>query len=162
MGEEGAPTNYGIPRKGDNSNQPEQEHDELVEAELTKLRHIKVTGFSDIEGNLITTSNTYGIKTALDYDKDGSLVCEAAIPLKFFHTDNISKNEWAFNFRINGIIRPEEQNHESGGQEGRGHGGRGGGFGRGGRGGRFGGEQAQQSNELAKSIDFWEKFYLGE
>jgi len=162
VGEEGGPTNFGIPRKDDSGNQPEQDHDQLVQAELTKLRHIKVTGFSDIEGTLITTSNTYGIKTALDYDKEGYLVCEAAIPLKFFHADNITKNEWAFNFRINGISRPGEQNHESGGQEGQGRGGRGGGFGGGGgHGGGFG-EGPQQRSELAKSIDFWEKFYLGE
>jgi YD repeat-containing protein len=170
VGQEGGPTNFGIPRKDNNSNQPEEEHDELVEAELTKLRHVKVTGFSDIEGTLITTSNTYGIKTALDYDKEGYLVCEAVIPLKFFHADNISKNEWAFNFRINGISRPGEQDHENGGQEGTGRGGRGGGFGGGGHGGRgggrggrsggFGGGQTEQRGELAKSIDFWEKFYL--
>lgn len=168
VGEEGGPTNFGIPRQGIGDS-VKQEHGELVEAEMTRLRHIKVTGFADIEGNLITTSNTYGIKTALDYDKEGNLVCEAAIPLKFFHAGNIAKNEWAFNIKINGFTKPG-QGRENGGQEGQGRSGRGGGFGGGGHGGRgggrggrsgsFGGGQTEQRGELAKSIDFWEKFYL--
>jgi esterase/lipase superfamily enzyme len=37
---------------------------------------------------MITTSNTYGIKAAIDYDAKGSLVCEAAIPFKFLPGDN--------------------------------------------------------------------------
>lgn len=172
VGTDGGPTNFGMPgRNGGDSLQ--QKHEELVEAELTKLRGIQVTGFTDIEGNYITTSNTYGIKTALDYDKDGNLVCEAAIPLKFFHADNISKNEWTFNFKINGINNPA-QNHDSGEQPSQGRGGRGGGMGggrggrgggmgggRGSRGGGFGGGgQTQQRSELSKSVDFWERFYL--
>ena len=172
VGPDGGPTSFGMPgRNAEDSLQ--QKHEELVEAELTKLRGIKVVGFTDIEGNYITTSNTYGIKTAIDYDKDGNLVCEAAVPLKFFHADNISKNEWAFNFKINGINNPA-QDHDSGEQQSQGRGGRGGGMGggrggrgggmgggRGGRGGNFGGgRQIQQRSELSKSVDFWEKFYL--
>jgi uncharacterized membrane protein YgcG len=146
----------------------QEDRDELMRARLTKLREIRVAGFKDIEGETITISNTYGIKTAIDYDKDGYLVYEAAIPLKFFHADDIAKNEWAFDFKINGIVR-HSQNADAG-QDGQSHGGRGGGGGGGrgghggggGRGGRMGGGNSApvDRSELSKSIDFWEKYYL--
>jgi len=132
---------------------------------LTSLRGIKVEGFKDIEGDMITTSNTYGIQTAINYDENGALICEAAIPLKFFHVDDPVKNEWAFNFKINGLSRPRANNQES--EQVERPGGRGGGMGggRGGRGGRGGGNRGQSlhsadNGEMAKSEDFWEKFYL--
>ena len=171
VGEQGGLTGFGIPKKG-NADSVKEDRDELIAAELTKLRGIKVTGFTDIEGTQITTSNTYGIKTAMDYDKDGYLVLEAAIPLKFFHADDLVKNEWAFNFKINGITRPSQNNNSEAGEGGGGgRGGRGGGGfggGGGGRGGRGGGGRGQHSNngqqtdrsEMSRSIDFWEKFYL--
>lgn len=139
-----------------------------MKADLTKLRQIKVTGFKDVEGELITTSNTYGFKTAIDFDKDGNLIYEAAIPLKLFHDDEPVKNEWAFNFKINGITKPtpKHADNDNGQQGGIGRGG-GMGGGRGGRGGggrgmRGGGgtNQTSDNSELSKSIDFWEKFYL--
>ncbi len=150
----------------------QENHDELIKARLTKLREIKVSGFKDIEGEMITTSNTYGIKTAIDYDKDGYLVYEAAIPLKFFHADEPYKNEWAFNFKINGITHSSQHTNNSDDQNGMSHGGRGGmgsggmGGGRGGhgggRGGHYGGNNSApiDHSELSKSVDFWEKFYL--
>jgi uncharacterized membrane protein YgcG len=149
----------------------QEDRDELAQARLTKLREIRVSGFKDIEGETITTSNTYGIKTAIDYDKDGYLVYEAAIPLKFFHADDITKYEWAFNFKINGITRKAPNNNNSD-QGGAGHAGRGGGGfaggggGRGGhgggRGGRMGGGNSApvDRSELSKSVGFWEKYYL--
>jgi hypothetical protein len=155
-----------------NSDVKQEDRDELAQARLTKLREIKVTGFKDIESETMTTSNTYGFKVAIDYDKDGNLVYEAAIPLKFFHADDLTKNEWAFNFRINGITRPG-QNKENSEHDGMTRGGGGGGFGGGGggrggrgggRGGRMGGGGANQTpvdrSELSKSVDFWEKYYL--
>jgi len=149
----------------------QENRDELMRARLTKLREIRVSGFKDIEGETITTSNTYGIKTAIDYDKDGYLVYEAAIPLKFFHADDLAKNEWAFNFKINGITRqgqnPNNPDQDGPGKAGRGGGGMaGGGGGRGGRGGGRGGRMGGGNNapvdhsELSKSLDFWEKYYL--
>lgn len=146
----------------------EQEREDLMRERLTTLRGIKVEGFKDIEGDMITTSNTYGIQTAINYDQNGALICEAAIPLKFFHVDDPAKNEWAFNFKINGITRPRattqdgEQPERPGGRGG-GMGGMGGG--RGGRGGRGGGSRGQSlhsadTGEMGKSEDFWEKFYL--
>jgi hypothetical protein len=156
--------------RGVNNDVKQEDRDELIQARLTKLREIKITGFKDIESEIMTTSNTYGFKVALDYDKDGDLVYEAAIPLKFFHADDLSKNEWAFNFRINGITGPG-QNHENGEHDGLTRGGGGGGFGgagrRGSRGGGHGGRVEGGANqtpvdrsELSKSVDFWEKFYL--
>lgn len=159
--------------QGGNNDIKQGDREELMKAKLTKLREIKVTGFKDIESETMTTSNTYGFKVAIDYDKDGTLVYEAAIPLKFFHADDLSKNEWAFNFKINGITRPGQDkdngNHEgmtrgggAGGFGGGGGGGRGGRMG-GGRGGRMGGggnNAPVDRGELSKSVDFWEKYYL--
>jgi len=155
-----------------NSDIKQEDHEELMKAKLTKLREIEVTGFKDIESETMTTSNTYGFKVAIDYDKDGNLVYEAAIPLKFFHADDLFKNEWAFNFKINGITKPGQDknsgNHDGmtrGGSGGLG-GGRGGGRGRmgGGRGSRMGGGGGNNApvdhSELSKSVDFWEKYYL--
>ncbi|GGH16770.1 hypothetical protein [Mucilaginibacter phyllosphaerae] len=148
-----------------------EERDELMRERITTLRSIKVTGFKDIEGDMITTSNTYGIKAAINYDAAGNLICETAIPIKFFHADDIAKNDWAFNFKINGLQRPErgtEGGDAQGGPGGMG-GGRGGmGGGRGGRGGRGGGmgrgNNGNDTNrgEIFKSIDFWEKFSLSQ
>ncbi len=153
--------------QGKSNDVTQQDRDDLASARLTKLREIRVVGFKDIEGEMITTSNTYGIKTAIDYDKDGNLVYEAAIPLKFFHADDLTKSEWAFNFKINGITHkggnpssPDGDAPASGGGRGMGgggHGGRGGG-----RGGRMGGggNTPVDRSELSKSVDFWEKYYL--
>jgi len=154
--------------QGGNNDVKREDREELMKAKLTKLREIKVTGFKDVESETVTTSNTYGFKAAIDYDKDGSLIYEAAIPLKFFHADDLSKNEWAFNFKINGITRPGQDkynaDHEGmtrgGGAGGGGRGGRMGG-GRGGRMGGGGGNNAPvDRSELSKSVDFWEKYYL--
>ena len=159
-------------QKDDNGDVTKQDHDALMQAVLTVLRGIKVEGFKDIEGDMITTSNTYGIKTAIDYDDKDYLICEAAIPLKLLHTDDAAKAEWAFNFKINGITRPaapEGEAQESGGGRGGRGGGMGGGGGRGGHGGSGrgghggnpgGGAGSADRSALSKSEDFWEKFYL--
>ena len=134
-----------------NTNVTQEDRDELAQARLTRLREIKVTGFRDIESETMTTSNTYGFKVAIDYDKDGNLVYEAAVPLKFFHADDITKNEWAFNFKINGIAR-HGQNTENDDHEGMTRGG--------GRMGGSGNSAPVDRSELSKSVDFWEKYYL--
>ncbi|GGB23960.1 hypothetical protein GCM10011500_45250 [Mucilaginibacter rubeus] len=163
--------------KDDNGEITQADRDELMRERITKLRYIKVVGFKDIDGDMITTSNTYGIKTAINYDANGDLVYEAAIPLSFFHAGNDAfKNEWAFNFKINGFQRPagtgggEQDGGSFGGGGGRGGrggmggggmgGGRGGRGGRGGMGGGAGRGAAGGSGEMSKSVDFWEKYYL--
>lgn len=173
--------------KPEGDDTPEQHErmnrDEMRKARLTQLRNMKVTGFKDIDYDIITTTNSYGFKAALSFDEEGNLIYEAAIPLKFFEADDIAKNEWAFNIKVNGISRPSGGNgegRESGGAGmssgggrmggGMGRGGMGGGMGmaggggrggmgRGGmRGGNSGGDFDRSS--LTKSEDFWEKFYL--
>lgn len=163
--------------KDDNGEITQADRDELMRERITKLRYIKVIGFKDIDGDMITTSNTYGIKTAINYDANGDLVYEAAIPLSFFHAGNDAfKNEWAFNFKINGFQRPagtgggEQDGGSFGGGGGRGGrgamggggmgGSRGGRGGRGGMGGGMGRGAAGGAGEMSKSIDFWEKYYL--
>lgn len=173
-----------LPKPEDN-NTPEQRErmnrDEMRKARLTQLRNMKVTGFKDIDYDIITTTNSYGFKAALNFDEEGNLIYEAAIPLKFFEADDIVKNEWAFNIKVNGISRPSGGNSEGRGPGGVGMGGRGGrmgggmgrggmgggmgmaggggGMGRGGmRGGNSGGDFDRST--LTKSEDFWEKFYL--
>ena len=150
------------------------DRDELHREMITSLRGIKVEGFKDIEGDMITTSNAYGIKAALDYDAKGNLICEAAIPLKFFHLDEHSKTEWIFDVKINSVNRTGENaalaSANTAGMGGRGGmgGGRGGmgGSGMGGRGGRGGnragnaGNASEGGGVLAKPIDFSGKFYL--
>lgn len=155
-----------------------QSHDEMMQARLTKMRNIKVEGFKDVENDIITTSNTYGFKAAISYDDNGYLIYEAAIPLTLFHTDDITKNEWAFEFKINAMPKPKEGDAQKGdggmggggrgGMGGMGGGGRGmgGGGGRGGmgggrRGGMGGGQMTTaQRGELGKTVEFWEKYYL--
>ncbi|MCJ8212093.1 hypothetical protein MUY27_20415 [Mucilaginibacter sp. RS28] len=160
----------------DNRPSPDADaREEMMRARLTKLRNIKVTGFPDIESEVITTANTYGIKTAIDIDKDGYLVYEAAIPLKFFHAEINDKNEWAFNFKINGISAPSHPQQGEGMERGGGMRGGGGGMGGGMRGGGMGrggmrgggmnrgggnGERNFDMGELGKSVDFWQKFKL--
>ena len=160
----------------------QQDRDEMLRAKMTKLRNIKVTGFPDIESDIMTTSNTYGIKVALNIDANDNLVYEAAIPLKFFHAVAPDKTEWAFNIKINGVTHPSNasKSADAGGMGGGGgHGGMGGGGGRGGMGGGGGGGRhgggggmgggrggsmsdtnGSDHSEIAKSMDFWEKFYL--
>jgi len=144
------------------------DRDELLQEKLTNLRGIKVTGFSkDIEDDMITTSNTYGIQTAIDYDSAGNLIYEEAIPMKFFHADESGKTLWAFNLKINGVQRPQPGSGEQDGGRG-GH--RDGGMGSGGRGGMGGGRGGHRGGgnnnsnadfgEMSKSIDFWGKFAL--
>jgi uncharacterized membrane protein YgcG len=155
----------------------EVDREVIRKAHLTKLRNMKVTGFKDIDYDMITTTNSYGFKAALDYDAEGNMVYEAAIPLKFFDVADIAKGEWAFNFKVNGITRSlgatgsanRPEGGMGGGRRGMGGGsGRGGmggggmaGGGRGGRGGsNMGGGQTIDRSSLSKSEDFWEKFYL--
>jgi len=145
------------------------DRDELHKQILTSLRGIRVEGFKDIESDMITTSNSYGIKTAIDYDANGNLVCEAAIPLKFFNLDDRSKTAWIFDIKINGVVNPAVQKSSDndissnlGGRGGMG-GGRGGmGGGRGGKGGTGNASTANGNtgSVLYKSVDFSGKFYL--
>ncbi|MDB4925712.1 hypothetical protein [Mucilaginibacter sp.] len=150
-----------------------------LEAGLAKLKKIKADGFKDVEYDFITLENTYGFKIAINYDDHGFLVYEEAIPLTLFHADELKKNEWMFNIKINGFQKPEKKDGDDqannssmggGGRGGRGGGGGRGGAGGGGRGGAGGGsgghgrgaanDDAASNNPAFKSADFWGKFNL--
>ena len=151
-----------------NADISQEDRNDLERQRLTTLRGIKADGFKDIEYDLITTSNTYGIRAGINYDEAGNLDCEIAVPIKFFHVDDITKNEWAFNFKINGLTRPEQhaegEQNQSGGRKGGGKGGGGrggmGGGGHSGRGGQHNAATEEGQGEMFKADDFWEKYYL--
>lgn len=69
--------------QGDEDTISQADREELMRERITTLRGIKVTGFKDVEDENITTSNTYGFQTAIDFDESGNLICEAAIPMHF-------------------------------------------------------------------------------
>lgn len=84
------------------------DRDELVRQLATTLKGIKLEGFKDIKNGITTLANANGMRAAVNYNEQGNLVYEAAIPLKYFHVDDLEKNEWAFNFQINGLTAPAQ------------------------------------------------------
>ena len=72
----------------------------MLKAQYASLRKIKVDGFKDISEDEIPTDNGYGIKTALNYDQQGTLVYEQAIPIDLFRAGDLAKGEWAFNIKL--------------------------------------------------------------
>jgi uncharacterized membrane protein YgcG len=146
-------------------------------ASFSKLKRIKADGFKDVENDIFSLQNTYGFRVAIDYDDHGFLVYEEVIPLTLFHADELKKNEWAFDIKINGpqiIARTGDdpgKGENTGGRGGGGHrgggmggsggmgGGRGGMGGGGGRGSQFGGGTDHQGG-AQKPVDFWTKYTL--
>jgi hypothetical protein len=78
---------------------------ELTMKRQTILINMEVSGFKGINDGLINGINDFGIMSGFNYDTEGYLVCEAVIPLKYFNVADIYKNEWAFNFQVNGVQR---------------------------------------------------------
>jgi hypothetical protein len=150
------------------STKPGQETQEQKQilAGFTKYKKIAVSGFKDISDDEIGTTNTYAIAVAVNYDPDGSLVYEEAIPLELFHAGDLAKGEWSFNIKLNGI----EPHAASTTQTvdvpptptGRGGGSSSSSSGRGG--GRKGTDASQgatmQQGPSTPTIDFWGKFTL--
>jgi hypothetical protein len=66
------------------------------------FKEIKLVGFKDITDSVVSIYNTYGIKAGVDYDNKGAMICELAIPLKYF-TTSASKPEFAYNLKLNGL-----------------------------------------------------------
>jgi hypothetical protein len=66
-------------------------------------KEIKVSGFKDITDSLIAIYNEYDIKATIGYDKEGSFVYELAVPLKLLSMAADSKNEIAYNIKLNGL-----------------------------------------------------------
>lgn len=72
-------------------------------AKFTKSRKIEVSGFKDINEDILYTGNIYKIQTALNFDDNGFLVYEEAIPLSLFHAEELVNNEWAYNIELNAV-----------------------------------------------------------
>lgn len=66
------------------------------------FKEIKLVGFKDIADSVVSIYNTYGIKAAVDYDDKGAMICELALPLKYFNT-SAAKPEFAYNLKLNGL-----------------------------------------------------------
>jgi len=137
---------------------------------LLESTSIKVSGFKDVESDVITTSNTYGFKAAVKFDDKHNLIYETAIPLKMLYIKHTKNNDLAINIAINGVQRPSGGSGHSGGSGmdgggiggGGGMGGGGGGMGGGGghrggghKGGGSGGQQAGDKSEMSQPTDFW-------
>lgn len=69
----------------------------------TKLRKTGVKGFKDIDEDEIYAGNIYKIQTALNFDDNGYLVYEEAIPLALFKAEELANNEWAYNIKLNAV-----------------------------------------------------------
>jgi len=72
---------------------------------LKSIKEVKLLGFAetDIPDTVISIYNEYGVKTAIDYDKNGNLTCEMAIPLKYLHLSTDNPKEFAYNIKLNGL-----------------------------------------------------------
>jgi hypothetical protein len=66
---------------------------------VAAAKEIKLVGFKDIADSVVSIYNEYGIKAALDYDRNGNLVSELAIPLKYLG----DFKEMAYNIKLNGL-----------------------------------------------------------
>lgn len=145
----------------------QEDIDERRKADLLKLRDIQVKGFTDVETDHITTANTYGIKTVLQFDDSGALVYQAAIPIKMLHSDLNSK-PWLFDIKINSFTASTGSHDglkspgENGGMGGMGRGGMGGGGGMRGGGGRGGmgnmGNSSSGQGSQGKTVEIKDKF----
>lgn len=123
--------------------------------QLSQFREIKVSGFKEITDTLISIYNEYGIKVAADYDNEGSLIYELAVPLRLLNMTSDSKGEIAYNIKVNG--RQFAMRGFNGGNVVTGSSGdfRGGGF-SGARGG------SGSSVSMFDAVDFWGKYFLAD
>jgi hypothetical protein len=85
---------------------------------VKNFKEIKLVGFKDIADSVVSIYNTYGIKAAVDYDDKGAMICELALPLKYFNT-SATKPEFAYNLKLNGLDITAMINSLMGGAGGR-------------------------------------------
>jgi hypothetical protein len=71
---------------------------------LVRYKRIGVQGFAAIKAEQLTTTNPYGIKTAVSYAAGGCLIYEEAIPLKLIYPDGILEKRM-YSVKINGLAR---------------------------------------------------------
>ena len=163
---------YPLPDKAAVMNRGNEESDDTPRPSLLESTSMRVSGFKDVESDVITTSNTYGFQAALNIDDKHNLAYETASPLKMLNIKANKKKltELAINIAINGIEKPNGQNGErrgggtdgggigGGGGMGGGGGGRRGGSGGGGggrEGSHGGGGQQQDRSGMSETTDFW-------
>ena len=110
-------------------------------AQIAAFKEIAVNGFKDITDSTISIYNEYGIMVAINYDSNGALVYEIAVPLTLLNLTTDKPKEFAYNVIVNGAQTNRNNNGGGfgGGNGGGNGGGSGGGFG-GGNGGGFGGD----------------------
>jgi uncharacterized membrane protein YgcG len=143
---------------------------------ISMAKEIKLIGFKDIPDSIISIYNEYGIKAAIDYDRNGSLVYEMAVPLKYLYPPGTVRKELAYNIKLNGLnisaMFPGAGNAMAvrvgdGGGGNVAFGGGGGGFGGGGFGGGGGDfrpppgmPSMSDMQNIISPTDFWGKYTL--
>jgi hypothetical protein len=146
---------------------------------VAAAKEIKLIGFKEIPDSVVSIYNEYGVKAALDYDRNGSMISEMAIPLKLLGL-SVDSKEFAYNIKLNGLnlsaLFPGAVAMFAGGPPG------GGGFNRppGGGGGGFGGPppggagfgggdvvrtapgmpSMQDMQNIISPTDFWGKYTM--
>ncbi len=82
-------------------NTPEQKR--VAVSKINGTRKIGIHGFKkDVDEDEIYPGNSYKIQTALNFDANGYLIYEAAIPLYLFHADG-PDSEWSYNIMLNAV-----------------------------------------------------------
>ncbi|HEY9535280.1 MAG TPA: hypothetical protein VIQ77_12135 [Mucilaginibacter sp.] len=79
---------------------------QLHQRTIIAAKKIRVLGIKTITDTLISIYNMDGIKTALNFDKDGGLTLEMAIPLKSINLSAAYTRELAYHIVLNGF-QPE-------------------------------------------------------
>ena len=70
---------------------------------IASAKEIKLEGFKNIPDSVISIYNEYGFKAAVDYDRNGNLVCEMSIPLKYLNLTLDNTQGFAYNIKLNGL-----------------------------------------------------------
>ncbi|MBW4888932.1 hypothetical protein KXQ82_04370 [Mucilaginibacter sp. HMF5004] len=125
----------------------------------SKMVIIGVKGFPLINFDQISIYNSYGIKTAIDFDEQNNLCYEAAIPLGLLSLNVDQTDPLACNIKVNGFKMPDMPGDAGAGMGGGPPGGMGGGPPGGGMGSGPppGGMRNMDIGDLLKSTDFWVK-----
>jgi len=110
---------------------------------IIAAKEIKVLNIKSITDTLLSIYNSSGIKTGINFDQNGDMTFEMAVPLKLIDLNPEDTKELAYHIVLNGFQ-----------VEGVGGGGGGGG------GGGAGGRNALDFMDLVTPSDFWGKYTL--
>jgi hypothetical protein len=99
-------------------NEPEQQHLERPDLKRLKLdysvadKKMKLTGFKNIPGDIMSVENKYGIQVAIGWDKDDVLTYEIKIPFSTFYKESLSAVDTLkpiiIGVKINGFDVPQQ------------------------------------------------------